>query len=214
MITVRIWFEKRGEASYISLLDLQRVMQRALRRSGLPVWYTQGFNPHIYLTFACPLALGQESICENCDVKSEQETIDCEQWARQLAPTLPAGLRVIRVALAQQKPGEIAFADYEVRIPEAFADALEQYNCCETAPVVKKTKSGPKQIDFKAYLPRIEYQIEGQDAVFRLRLPAGSAVNLNPAPLLTFLQQNSGLPVWECHSLRLCLLGQDGTPFA
>ena len=47
MITVRIWFEKRNEASYISLLDLQRVMQRVLKRSGLPVWHTLGVNPHI-----------------------------------------------------------------------------------------------------------------------------------------------------------------------
>ena len=61
MITVRISFEKKNEASYISLLDLQRVMQRVLKRSGLPVWHTLGFNPHIYMTFACPLSLGQES---------------------------------------------------------------------------------------------------------------------------------------------------------
>ena len=53
-----------NEASYISLLDMQRVMQRELKRSGLPVWHTLGFNPHIYMTFACPLSLGQESRCE------------------------------------------------------------------------------------------------------------------------------------------------------
>ena len=62
MITVRISFNKKNEASYISLLDLQRVMQRVLKRSGLPVWHTLGFNPHIYMTFACPLSLGQESV--------------------------------------------------------------------------------------------------------------------------------------------------------
>ena len=52
MITVRISFEKKNEASYISLLDMQRVMQRVLKRSSLPVWHTLGFNPHIYMTFA------------------------------------------------------------------------------------------------------------------------------------------------------------------
>ena len=45
MITVRISFKKKNEASYISLLDMQRVMQRVLKRSGLPVWHTLGFNP-------------------------------------------------------------------------------------------------------------------------------------------------------------------------
>ena len=74
MITVRIRFRKVGEAAYISLLDLQRVFHRILKRSGLPVYYTQGFNPHIYLSFACPLSLGQESICECCEVKPRQKT--------------------------------------------------------------------------------------------------------------------------------------------
>ena len=61
MITVRISFEKRMRPPTSPLLDLQRVMQRVLKRSGLPVWHTLGFNPHIYMTFACPLSLGQES---------------------------------------------------------------------------------------------------------------------------------------------------------
>ena len=52
MTTVRIFFEKCGEAAYISLLDLQRVFHRMLKMSNLPVYYTQGFNPHIYLSFS------------------------------------------------------------------------------------------------------------------------------------------------------------------
>ena len=61
MITVRISFEKKNEASYISLLDMQRVMQRVLKRSALPVWHTLGFNPHIYMPSACPLSCPSES---------------------------------------------------------------------------------------------------------------------------------------------------------
>ena len=57
MTTVRIFFEKCGEAAYISLLDLQRVFHRILKMSDLPVYYTQGYNPHIYLSFSCPLSL-------------------------------------------------------------------------------------------------------------------------------------------------------------
>ena len=91
MITVRISFEKKNEASYISLLDLQRVMQRVLKRSGLPVWHTLGFNPHIYMTFACPLSLGQESECECVDVKTEAEAPDFEQWKAALNAIMPAG---------------------------------------------------------------------------------------------------------------------------
>ena len=94
MITVRISFEKKNEASYISLLDLQRVMQRVLKRSGLPVWHTLGFNPHIYMTFACPLSLGQESECECVDVKTEAEAPDFAQWQTALNAIMPAGIHV------------------------------------------------------------------------------------------------------------------------
>ena len=89
MITVRISFEKKNEASYISLLDLQRVMQRVLKRSGLPVWHTLGFNPHIYMTFACPLSLGQESECECVDVKTEAEAPDLPSGSPPSTPSCP-----------------------------------------------------------------------------------------------------------------------------
>ena len=65
-----IRFGKQPRLRFISHLDLQRFFQRALNRTGLPVKYTQGFNPHIYMTFAAPLALGQESVAESLDFKS------------------------------------------------------------------------------------------------------------------------------------------------
>ncbi|MFR9067834.1 MAG: TIGR03936 family radical SAM-associated protein [Faecalibacterium prausnitzii] len=108
MITVRISFEKKNEASYISLLDLQRVMQRVLKRSGLPVWHTLGFNPHIYMTFACPLSLGQESECECVDVKTEAEAPDFAQWQTALNAIMPAGIRITHVAPVQMKADLIA----------------------------------------------------------------------------------------------------------
>ena len=144
MITVRISFEKKNEASYISLLDLQRVMQRVLKRSGLPVWHTLGFNPHIYMTFACPLSLGQESECECVDVKTEAEAPDFAQWRTALNAIMPAGIHVIRVAPVEMKADSIAFACYRISYPAAAAAVLEQYNALETAPVEKHSKRGKK----------------------------------------------------------------------
>ena len=51
-------FEKSPRIRHIGHLDLMRAMQRALRRSGLPVKFSQGFNPHLLLTFAAPLSVG------------------------------------------------------------------------------------------------------------------------------------------------------------
>jgi radical SAM-linked protein len=64
---IRVFFSKTGNAKYISHLDLYRSFSRAIQRSGLPVWITEGFNPHIYITFALPLALGIEGQEEAMD---------------------------------------------------------------------------------------------------------------------------------------------------
>ena len=56
MQPIRIFFKKEGRAKYISHLDLNRVMQRALRRACIPVWRTRGFNPHPYIAFGLPLS--------------------------------------------------------------------------------------------------------------------------------------------------------------
>ena len=140
MITVRIRFEKTGEAAYISLLDLQRVFHRILKRSGLPVYYTQGFNPHIYLSFACPLSLGQESLCECCEVKTEAEDPQLDTWCDVLQPYMPRGIKVLSAQQAQNKVAEIDHASYLVTLPASAAAALDAYNAAENAMVVKKTK--------------------------------------------------------------------------
>ncbi|MDD4850226.1 MAG: TIGR03936 family radical SAM-associated protein [Gemmiger sp.] len=213
MTTVRIWFEKRGEAAYISLLDLQRVMHRALKRSGLPVWYTLGFNPHIYLTFACPLSLGQESLCESCDVKTEAEPLDLSGWQDALSACLPRGLVVKRVAPVGDKAAAIAYSSYAVTMPATAAPLLEAYNAAESAPVTKKTKSGPKTLDLKAHLPKIEYRQEEDTLYLLLCLPAGDGLNLNPALLLEHLKTYGELPIWQCSILRTGLYKADKTEF-
>ena len=188
MTTVRIFFEKCGESAYISLLDLQRVFHRMLKMSSLPVYYTQGFNPHIYLSFTCPLSLGQESLCESCEVKTEQETIDPQAWIDALQPLMP---------------------------PAGSAIALDAYNNAEHAEVTKKTKRGCKTLELKHYLDRIEYTIEGGTLRFTALLPCGSgeALNLNPSLLTDFLRTQGSAPVWQCRVVRTHLYNKAGKDF-
>lgn len=216
MTTVRIFFEKRGESAYISLLDLQRVFHRLLKISGLPVWYTQGFNPHIYLSFSCPLSLEQESLCESCEVKTEQETIDAEAWRAALQPLMPRGIRITKVAPAQEKVGEIASAAYEITMPADSAAAVDFYNQEETAEVTKKTKRGQKTLNLKEHLPHIDYETYDDQIHFTIQLPCGSgeALNLNPSLLMEYLKAHGGAPAWQCRVLRTHLFTKEGTDFA
>ena len=214
MTTVRIWFTKTGEASYISLLDLQRVMQRSLKRSGLPVWYTLGFNPHIYMTFACPLPLGQESLVESVDVKTEEEQPDLEAWKKALEPVMPLGVAVTAVTLPHYKAGQIAGAVYAVRMPAAFAEGLDRYNGLDAAPVLKKSKRGQKEIDLKKHCPRLDYVLEGDEVCFEMQLPAGEGLNLNPSLWLGFLQEHCGVDATRAHVLRKRLVTKNSEDFA
>ena len=61
MYKVRLKFEKKEYSSYISHLDLMQTLQRSLIRAALPVKYTSGFNPHIYLSILVPLSTGYQS---------------------------------------------------------------------------------------------------------------------------------------------------------
>lgn len=215
MTTVRIFFEKRGESAYISLLDLQRVFHRLLKISGLPVWYTQGFNPHIYLSFSCPLSLGQESLCESCEVKTEREQIDGEDWKNVLQPLMPRGIRITKVAPAVEKVGEIATASYQITMPAQSADAINTYNAAFAAEVTKKTKRGHKTVNLKEYLPCIDYEQAGEMLHFTILLPCGSgeALNLNPALLMDYLLEHGGAPASQCQVLRTHLYDKHGADF-
>ena len=217
MITARLWFTKTGEASYISLLDLQRVMQRALKRSGLPVWYTQGFNPHIYMTFSAPLALGQESLTESLDFRLTEKvnwTAACDT----LNGCLPRGIRAVRVEEAKMDPSQIAAACYELSVSKEYAgkarEAFDAYNEATQVIVVKEGKRGKKkELDLKQYAPVLDYKNKDGGLMVRLTLPAGNTFTVNPAMILTWLSENHGLESYRVQILRTGLQTAEGKAF-
>ena len=93
----RLTYSKKGRAKFISHLDLMRTMQRAFKRAKLPVWYTQGFNPHPYIMFPLALALGTESEIEPMDIALLEE-YSFDELKDRLNDVLPEGLKIMAVA--------------------------------------------------------------------------------------------------------------------
>ena len=128
--STRIWFHKFGTAKYISHLDLNRCVARAFHKAKLPMWYTEGFNPHAFVTFALPLSLGVEGKHESMDIRL-LEDMPKEEIIHRLNDALPKDIRVYDVTEPQMKPGKIAYADYEIRYaaderdPRILKEALE-----------------------------------------------------------------------------------------
>ena len=71
----RLLFEKRGDAVYLSHLDLMRVFQRAFKRADILIWHSQGFSPRAYVSIALPLPVGMESRCEILDFEIEDGAV-------------------------------------------------------------------------------------------------------------------------------------------
>lgn len=214
MNNLRCFYEKTGRAKYISHLDMNRCMQRAIKRSGLPLWYTEGFNPHIYLTFLQPLSLGFESRCEIMDFKMEEE-VPLEEIKERLNDSLPEGIHVSRVALAGAKAKEIAFGVYDILFPEmASAEGLvKELLGREPIEVVKKTKKGEKVIDLKPLIRLDRCEGAGEDLLLGLTLPSSQENTVNPSLVCQYLKAN-GFAFEAMQVTRTRVLKADGTDFS
>lgn len=180
MIKIRAVFEKRGRSKYISHLDLNRCMQRTFKRSGIPVWYTEGFNPHIYINFALPLSLGYESGCEIMDFNITEE-MPFDELRDKLNRAMPEGITVVKVYTPTTKHTAIKYADFKITFSGNVTDDFEKFIGREQINTIKKTKKGEKEIDLKPDINVISLEETEGKTMLVLRLPAGTEKNLNPS---------------------------------
>lgn len=189
MPIVRVLFQKTSRAKYTSHLDTMRTITRALRRSYLPLWYTQGFNPHLYMTFALPIALGCESLCESLDLRMTQE-VPMEEVVQRLNQVLPPGIRAVSAAPPEMKPDRIAWADYTVNLlyqgqdMEQLCSQWDSFVAQPSIVVEKRTKKGETQLDIRPLTQILHTETAEQCLTVQLRLAAGISTNVSPSLLL------------------------------
>lgn len=223
MRCVRIWFAKEGRAKYISHLDIVRCMSRAVRRAGLPLWYTEGFNPHPYMMFALPLSLGFSSRCESMDIRIEGEMPDTEIGIRMRA-VMPEGLRILTVREPVMQPGEIAFADYSATLffdapgqAAAFLHGAGTVLVGGSLIVQKPGKSGHrkvmKEVDLLPLIQNCSMEQKDNAVLLKLILPAGNTTNISPVLLLDALEEKSGVQDAGREITRMALLTKDMETF-
>src|SRR5207247_7133471 len=111
-----------AEMRFTSHLDLMRTWERSLRRSRLPLAYSQGHHPHLKMSFGPPLPLGFRSRAEVFDLEFSQPP--GVNVAERLNAVLPAGVSVIAYRPILFKPpslmSELEGASYRVRFPGGF----------------------------------------------------------------------------------------------
>ena len=218
MRCVRIWFKKMGMSRYVSHLDLMRAMTRAIRRANLPLWYTEGFNPHPYMTFALPLSLGMESLCESMDIRIVGESNN-EELFDMLKDSMPPGIDIISVDEPQYDPKHITFGEFDILFDTDKAEELktdiEAMLSKDELIVQKLGKKGRhkvlKDINLMEFIKDYKVSSMGERVKITLTLPAGSVTNVNPSLLADEIQKLHEGTSYTI--IRKKLMVEDGTTF-
>ncbi len=221
-IPLRIKFAKRGNLQYISHLDLVRNFTRYIIRSKLPVWYTEGFHPIPKLTFATSLSVGAESECEFLDVKL-LELIEPSVIKKMLSDVMPNGLEILDAYFPNTKFTDIATSSYKIRIhtenaSSELCDSIRKYVNEGPILIVKKTKSGEREIDIKERISAFDISFDNGNIAISCTLSADNANFLNPELLISALKARFGILSGDISKehytiLRTNLLTSEGRAF-
>ncbi len=197
-INVRVKFQKIGNLQYISHLDLQRTLHRILVRAGIPMWYTQGFNPHAKIVFSTPLSVGAQSRCEMVDIRIDRD-MPCEEIKRLLNLEVTEELRILDVYFPQSKFSDAIWASYDIEMHEngisAHAEAIEKLNETSCIMALKKTKSGEKEVDILPLIKKLQVKCgeTGDDIYINALLNVNADTYLNPELLISVLKSRFGI---------------------
>ena len=187
---VRIKFEKTGVMKFIGHLDMMRYFQKAFRRADIPVRFTEGFSPHMVLSFASPLGVGITSSGEYMDLELTVDSIDREAFLGALNAQMVEGVRVLDVTgIKEGKGGKamalVAAADYLVRCRDDMSlpdgQSLKAFLSQPEIMVLKEGKKGMKSVNIR---PLIYCLRPGESGGIFMRLAAGSEANLKPESVM------------------------------
>ena len=215
MVTMRSRFYKKGDMVFISHLDLIRVFERAIRRAGIPVTYTQGFNPHPIMAFATALGIGVASEGEYIDIQLSAD-MDSELFMSRLNSVLPDGLKIIKSKKISNKAESlmsiICSSIYLVKlktkrllnetdIKKHIGNLIDREVIIELKQ--KKQRRGHRnkkpefrEINIRPFIKDIElFLLNEHEILLKMHLAAGSRENLKPEVVVDKLYELTGLPI-------------------
>jgi radical SAM-linked protein len=179
LVVIRIRFSKTGYARYISHLDLARYISRVLRRSGIPVWYTQGFNPRAHMVFSPPLSVGIAGLNEILDIKLDNP-MSTEEIKERLSANMAQGFEVSEVYETETQLKNIAFAEYNLRFELKDKALIDSFWNRPEIEVIKKSKSSSQTINLKIEATVTDIYEKNNQIIYKIILPCGNERNINP----------------------------------
>ena len=209
---VRVKYSKQGLMKFIGHLDMMRYFQKACRRAGIDVAYTEGLSPHMSMSFALPLGVGMTSDSEYVDVDLVHP-MSGEEITERLNRSVPEGIhfidaRQIPVGKAHKGMTLAARADYTLRMEDPEKGSRPEVPDQKTGDtwdgtwreeflkwlqnpvimVMKKGKKTEKEINIRPLI--FEARFEGPDLI--LGLSAGLDRNIRPELVMKAFAEQTG----------------------
>lgn len=210
-------FEKGEQMRYIGHLDLMRTMQRALRRSHLPIKYSNGFNPHIRLGFAAPLSVGVAGKREMMEVPLEDGVSEA-RFISEMNGVLPSSMRVVTA----RKIGDdfptlmslMAGSRYTITVPvcpesDGAAAKFESFMALKEYVAVRKTKSGEAPCDIRPFIKDGSMEKQNDQYIIHLTAVCINTGALKPSLWLRCLFEFAGETPVTAFICRDTLLAKD-----
>lgn len=203
---LRIKFNKKNYLRYISHLDLMRLFHRSFNRAGIPVEYSQGFNPQPKFSIASPLSLGIESEEEYMDIHLKD--MDVEDFIERMNKVLPKDVQILKgeyVKNEESIASLISWAYYEIKFKtmeesnmEDFEKVLNTWLNQDEIILTRTRKKGKKiiqrEVNIKSLMGNIIIKdINGENLTLEVLLRSGDGGNLNPMDFMTVL--NRDIPI-------------------
>lgn len=195
--TYRLKYAKSENARYISHLDFVRVLNRTIRRSGLPVTYTEGFNPHPVMVVAMPIGVGITGEDEYIDIDFDEKLSE-EVVYKTFKDAFPEGIDILKAKLVDEtlpsfKKLDTASYICEIETCGAKVPDIEGFLAQDEIVVTKKSKSSVKDVDIKNDIKELTLTESGDNYFkFSVTVPAGNTYNLKPELVFGALAAYSG----------------------
>lgn len=196
-------FTKEENIKFISHLDVLKTIQKNIRRAGLPIEYSQGFNPHMNTSIAQPLSVGVYSSGEYMDMVLTTE-VNEEEIVDKLNKTAPSGIKYISALAVPYVEGEkkvpqamalIDAARYTIKIKYSDVSKLEEEvnKLLEVKEwnTIKKSKKGEKEVDIRPLVKEFSFWIKDEFLILNVVISTGSREHLSADLLVNYIQQKT-----------------------
>ncbi|MGM9681389.1 MAG: TIGR03936 family radical SAM-associated protein [Eubacteriales bacterium] len=205
---VRIRFRKTGKIKYISHLDLCRTLKTAFVRAGIPIWYSEGFNPRPKMVFALTVSVGSESRYEILDIRITRP-MEEREFKERLSSALTSDITVDSVYIPHTKLTDVAYSSYDVTLEEEMTEDFLESLLSGPMIVSKHSKKGDLDTDIRPMIREIT--LDGK--VLHMILAAAQGNTLNPDYVMKAINAAGGNRYEDYSVMRTAILNADLTPF-